>query len=659
MSGIVGIYYFDGRPAGAIELDRMLKKISHRGPDASGIWSEGAVGLGHQMLRTTTESFCEQLPRTSKGRNLFITSDARIDNRNELINTLGLNANAEDEISDSELILSAYERWADGCSERLLGDFAFAIWDSTKQRLFCARDHFGVKPFYYHASEKALCFATEIKALLCLPFVPFRLNDTMVADYLTGAHRGREETLYEGLMRLPPGHNLTADRNGLRLQSYWSLDPHAELRLKSDEQYTEAFRELFTEAVDCRTRSALPIGSMLSGGLDSSSITCRAQELLAQDGRQQLQTYSAIFDQVAQCDERLFINAVRAEKNIDSHFVIGDQKGPLTDLDRVLWHEDKPVFGPNLFLHWELYKAASHNGVRVILDGFDGDSAVSHGYHYLNELASEGRWFKLTREAIMLFRNLGDSPWKPLARYAQHYGLNPLISRSRALKTARRIWRALARRSFDRNNQSPQPFELRSLINPDYAESIGIGERYRAWRKAQSFSARTERESHYRTLTQDSLPLAFELFDGAAAAFGIEARYPFWDKRLVEFCLSLPPEQKLRRGWSRFVLRKAMAGILPEKIQWRRDKIDFIPVFHHGLLTFDRERLDEDILNRSFDIEKYVNVSALHDLYSRIASGKPMDVAKELLAFWKVASFALWAQHARKEHILKKEVIPV
>src|SRR3989442_1004237 len=219
-------------------------------------------------------------------------ADARIDNRAELCSVLS----APSTVTDAELILQAYARWGERCPEHLLGDFAFALWDARRGFLFCARDHFGVKPFYYHHRPGRLfAFASEIKGLLVLSDVPRRLNETRVADYLVPLLEDKEITFYEGIVRLPPAHHMTVSRDGVRIEQYWALDPDREIRMKSDGEYAAAFREIFTEAVRCRLARPIPVGSMLSGGLDSSSIVFVAPKLLAEDGSRELHTFSAIF----------------------------------------------------------------------------------------------------------------------------------------------------------------------------------------------------------------------------------------------------------------------------------------------------------------------------------------------------------------------------
>src|SRR3989442_1012999 len=205
VSGIAGLWRLDGRPTEPAELDRMLARLAHRGPDGAGAWRHGPVALGHRMLHTTPESLRECQPLVGTTGDLVLVADARIDNRAELCPLLP----APSDATDAELILAAYERWGEHCPEHLLGDFAFAIWDGRAQRLFCARDHFGVKPLYYHHRPSRLfAFASEIKGLLALADIPRRLNETRVAAYLVPLFEDKEVTFYEEIVRLPPAHRM-------------------------------------------------------------------------------------------------------------------------------------------------------------------------------------------------------------------------------------------------------------------------------------------------------------------------------------------------------------------------------------------------------------------------------------------------------------------
>jgi asparagine synthase (glutamine-hydrolysing) len=629
VSGVVGVYFLDGRPVGREVIERMTDSITHRGPDGVGIWNSGPVGLGHRMLWTTPESLHEQLPLEDKAGKIVLTADARIDNRDELIAALDLPRHAEREISDSELILRAYEKWGEQCPEKLLGDFAFAIWDDRRQHLFLSRDHFGVKPLYYYRSDRLFVCASEIKALLCVPEVPRRLNDARVADYLVPMMEDKAVTFYREIFRLPPGHSVTISREGAAVRPYWSFDPSREIRFNSDGEYAEAFRHLFTEAVRCRLRSAFPVGSMLSGGLDSSSVVCMARALLRKDGKQPLRTFSATFDDVPECDEQPFINAVLAQDGLEPHFVRADRISPLTDLVRVFHHEDEAVWVPNLFMLWGgVYNAARQQGVRVLLDGCEGDITVSHGYAHLADLTRRGRWWALMTEVVGLSKNLDVSLWKILWRL----GIRPVVP-----EPVVRTWRVLRRRQRSE-------YDINSIIKPDFARChLGkSSQRIERLPENQFRMVCYSKKSHWYDLTSGFNAYILEVADKATAAFSIEPRHPFYDRRLAEFCLALPPEQKLHQGWTRVIMRRALAGLLPDKIAWRGGKANLSRNFARGLLAFERETLEDVILNDSQTIEAYVDMTALRKAYNQYVSH---EGNADSLTVWKAVTLALWLRH--------------
>ena len=639
MSALVGLYHRDGGPVQRAVLEAMAECLAHRGPDSVGLWVEGAVGLGQRLLWTTPESVYERLPLVSDDGQLVLTADARLDNRADLIAALGGHASPPGMITDSHLILAAYERWGDQCVRRLRGDFAFAIWDSRRQRLFCARDHFGVRPFYYYLSERLFACATEIKALLRVPGVPRRLNERRVAAYLASLGDDPAATLYEGIVRLPPAHTLTVSRDALQLNAYWSLDPTRELRLASDADYAEALRALFTEAVRCRLRSAFPVGAMLSGGLDSSSIACTAQRLLRENGGGPLHTFSAVFDHVKECDERPFIQAVLDQKGMTPHVVHADSLGPWLDLEQVLWSQDEAVRTGNLYYEWRLYQMAQASGVRVILDGFDGDSTISHGLGYLAQLANSGQWLTLAREVIAYSRRT-HAPWASAVwAWFWKYGLEPALPRSRAAGPLRRLGRAVYRQAMRQQGSGASAADFTKLLRPDFVRRLDL--------PARSANGRvnhpTERQAHYDRLTEPGMPATLEVLGRAAGAFGIELRFPFWDIRLVEFCLSLPPEQKIRQGWTRYVMRGAMQGVLPPSVQWRPGKSDMHPGFEYGLWAHEQARLDRVMDTPVERLAPYVDMTVLRQAYARYRSRRPTEF--DVNAVWRAASLALWLEH--------------
>ena len=632
VSAIFGVWHLDGKLIARAEFERMSETLVHRGPDESNIWINDNIGMGHHMLWTTPESLVEFLPFEAIEGGAVITADARIDNRYELINKLGLNKRSLQPITDSEIILSSYQRWGQKCAEKLVGDFVFAIWDRQTKSLFCARDHIGVKCLYYHLSDKTLAFATEIKALLSLSEVPRQLNESRVADFLIATFEDRTSTFYKGIVRLPAAHTLTVTKNASQLKQYWSLDASRSLRLRSDDEYAEAFGEVFNTAVRCRIRSAYPVGSTLSGGLDSSSIACTARDLLKKQGNR-LHTFSAIFPglsekELRKIDERRYIEAVISQGGFDPFYLRADLLSPLCDFDKVLWHGDEVNWGPNLYIHWGLYNAAKERNVRILLDGLDGDTTVSHGLGFLTELAWTGRWRKLFSEAkgLAKVRNAYSA-----RRIIWEYGFKPLIP-----KTAVRLWHRLMA-------QQKNTTEYDRILNRGFARKIKQAEGLRD-QSSSARSAYTSRRSHFQSLNFALHPYTLELADKAAGAFGLEARFPFYDRRLMEFCLALPADQKLRDGWTRAILRRAMTGILPPAVRLRRDKANLSPNFTRKFFEYEGERI-KSVLEKKQTIAKYVDADVLKNTYSRCVS-QTRPNSSDALTIYRIVALSLWLQKA-------------
>ncbi|HMK34283.1 MAG TPA: lasso peptide isopeptide bond-forming cyclase [Desulfomonilaceae bacterium] len=625
MSGIVGIYFRDGRPGDTSSVQTMLAVLKHRGPDRHSTWTSGSTGLGHLMLFTTPESLHEELPFCSHG--LAITADARVDNRKDLVSALRLEPCSDNRNTDSRLILAAYEKWGERCSEKIIGDFVFCVRDELRDIVFCSRDGSGDRPFYYYLCTSFFAFASEIKGLMALEEIPRRLNETMVADYLIGMYDDQEITFYDRIRRLPPGHIITVGKDFHRIKSYWSLDPTREIRLGSDREYAEAFRDLFTEAVRCRLRSVYPVCSALSGGLDSSSVTCVARNLLKETGKGSLPTLSMIYDNVPECDERAYINAVISQGGITPHFFPGDTAGTLPYIGCAKWDHDDPFDAPN-----SLFEALTSLGplsdIRVGLDGIDGDTTVCHGYGYLVELVRQGRLPTLSREIAALADRL-QCPrrglWWRKAIRPQTPG------------RVRSVWRWLT-------DRGKFPWHREALIRRDFAERIGLKERFHALQEYRLEPLTSSRLDHFYSLTWGGVIQQMESLNKFSSRYSLELRHPFRDTRLMEFCLALPAEQKLSGGWPRRVLRLAMAGILPEDIRWRTDKVDFRPSFIYWAQALDRDLLKRAILGNADTLADYVDWKLLRDAYDKFVTN-PMDV--NMSDFWSVASLGLWLAQSR------------
>ncbi|GAB4523029.1 MAG: lasso peptide isopeptide bond-forming cyclase [Pleurocapsa sp.] len=612
MSAIMGLYYPNSKPVEPGNLQSMLDVLAHRGVDASNIWVSGKIGIGHRMLWTTPESLLEKLPFRDAIRHTVITADARIDNRAELISRLKLTDIPAEKITDTRLILEAYYKWGEQCPQKLLGDFAFAIWDERKEQLFCARDPMGIKPFYYYYAPNILAFASEIKALFCIPEIPQKINELKIAYQLAMFCEDQEATYYQNVFRLPSAHFFTIDSTGkLRVRRYWSLDINRRIKLKSHQEYTEAFKEIFFESVRCRLRSAFPVGSTLSGGLDSSSIACTANYLLQKSSRQKLHTFSAIFPSLPEADlrkidERYYMKQVQVLEGIQPHEVRTDLLNPLLDW---LWQEEEPILSPNIYIHDGLYNCAHENGVRVFLDGVDGDSTISHGWRYLTTLTYTGRWYKLYREIGAAARNLRISRKLLIREYCK----KPLLSEP---------WDYIKDKLFP----SADDYEL---VNPIFAQKVDLSQRIQTLSPDRLFL--TAREEHWLSLTTGLYPFAMEIADKATAKKSLEARYPFFDRRLMEFCLAIPLEQKFRQGYPRAILRHAMNNILPPEIQWRVSKGRLGSNFQRNLLNYQSQILEGVVSDRT--IEPYVNMSNLNSAYNRYGIRGQPDPGDDISVF--------------------------
>jgi asparagine synthase (glutamine-hydrolysing) len=362
------------------------------------------------MRWTTPEALRERLPLLSPHADFVLVADARLDNREELIGALSLESAQARKITDGQLILQAYQTWGEACPGRLEGDFAFVVWDEQQKRLFCARDTAGVRPFYYYSSPKLFAFASEIKSLLRLPELQPGLNERKVADFLLWSFEDKTETYYQNIIRLPPAATLVVDEVVHEPRQYWSLDPHFELHMHGEDEYVQAFKEQFDRSVCNRMRSPYPVGSALSGGLDSSAIACIARQKMALMNELPLKVFSAVFTAesgagVSDLDERDYIDSVLELGGFDHQYIPANQLSPLIDSQQLNEVLDEPFFSPTLFIFWGLFQSAHRQGVRVFLDGTDGDRTISFGTERLADLGRSGRWVALWKESSALAGN--------------------------------------------------------------------------------------------------------------------------------------------------------------------------------------------------------------------------------------------------------------
>jgi len=565
MSGIFGLFNQNGAPVAGGELDSMSSLLERRGPDQTAHWHEDSVGLGLTLLTTTPELAFEYQPVRHPATGCVIVADVRLDNREELLAALDLRDQA-DTLGDAGLILRAYLAWGEGCLDHFFGDFAFMLWDPRQRRLFGARDHFGMRPFYYHHTPgRFFAFASEPKAILVLPQIPYRINEGRIADFLVPLLEGidKTSTFFEEVYRLPPAHCVSVTPVRMHIRRYWTLEPGEELRLPSDEAYAAAFLEVFTEAVRCRLRSHGPVGSMLSGGMDSGAVVAVAKDILAGQGRGPLPTFSAVGPDSENCIETRTIHAALTMDGLDPTLIRHDRLEELMpELWEATWNLDEP-FEYYFTLARAVYLSAHRRGLRVLLDGVGGDNVLGEG-SYIARLIRRGRWVRAYRETLSYERFWGKEypAWREFCR-----GVRSAL----ATTPIRRLHRQLIgsynlRRTVLRDIRN-------SRIHPQFAARAGLEARLRTYYANSPIGrAASYVEERAQSLDQPYLIVARERYDRAASAVAVEPRDPFLDRRVVAFCLSLPGEQTFRDGWPKIILRRAMAGRLPDAVRWRNGK---------------------------------------------------------------------------------------
>lgn len=614
MSSITGIFYRNGRSVSFEQIKKMNDSLSHRGPDGNQVWFDGSVALGHQMLYTTPESIHETLPFEEENSGMIITSDARIDNRSDLAPLLGLEDN--ETIPDSIFILKSYQKWGENCPDKLLGDFVFAIWDKENQKLFCARDHMGIKPFYYYLSDDVFLFSTEIKALFSNQNIVLNLNELKAALYLINIPH-RDITFYKNIFTLKPSHSIRLTQHDSNFKQYWQLHPNFRINLESDEEYFAKFREIFAEAVKCRLRSVYPIGFDLSGGLDSSSIVCMSKEI---DSSMEINTFSMIFDEISESDETEYIEKIIESGSINANFVNGDHVDPFNHINSILWHVEQPFYTPNIALIWNKYNEMNKNGIRVLLAGHGGDQCISLGQNYFKDLFVNLKWKKLISEISYHSKVINKTKF------------NIFLQKS-FLPTLFDMTPYFSKYYFHRI------FAKKDFLNPEFSKRVGNKEYVKEFYQNIS-KANTARKIHYHYITYPIQSL-LEWINSATAAFLIEPTYPYFDKRLVEFCYGIPDDLKFKFGWNRYIQRKAMENILPKEIQWRNNKTGYDAVHRRNILLFKKDFLEKIIFEKNKELKNYVNLNKLQENYKNLESGVDVDYS---IYIWLSTIFYLWYQ---------------
>lgn len=642
MSGIFGMFHADGKPVERTCLDLMNGAMKHRGPDGSGLFTEDMIGLGHLAAHITPESVYENLPLALCDRGPVITADARIDNRDELFERLGIHGTERERTPDGQLILAAYQAWGEDCPNHLVGEFAFAIWNRETRTLFCARDHMGFRPLFHCRTPGCFVFSSEIMPILDLPFVRPELEEWALARALVKmpGMPGGELTFFKGVLELRMGCTLTV-RTGsddIKIRSYWNPLDTPRPSCSSAAEYAEAMRELVSEATVCRLRRLpdIKVGVMLSGGLDSSALACIAARKLAERGDNLVSVSSVLRPDHGgiEKDERPYIQAVLdQEPNIVPHFVTADGVSPFDGLE-TFFSEAGMVGNVYHYMDHALKQKARDQGVRLLFCGLGGDHMASYsGKDVWNSLVPWLMWGRAVRLAREIAAAENRSAILVLARGL----LSPL-------RTGLRI----------KNN--PDGLAL-SAINPEFLKRLGID--------PQDLGKYTRPPNHASAITDKITrgKFAVGMENIRNARYGMVGLYPYFDKRIVEFFLQVPPEYFMAGGRSRGLFRLAMEGILPPSIQWRKDKLPYSPDFHRRLMN-DRSSVLALLRTIGPDdsVRDYLDIERIREQMERVrpvAGWADWDKVGMGVVFGGVQliRFLRWFKSGRKNDLLPDECV--
>ena len=638
MCGIAGIVLPQPEPVDRELLQAMHAQLVHRGPDDEGTWYHPGVGFAFRRLAIVDLSERGHQPMEFQG--LTLVFNGEVYNYRELRVELEQFGHKFYSDTDSEVVLHAYQQWGESALQRFNGMFAFAIFDTKTRTLFCARDRLGIKPFYYAHRPASFVFASEPKSLLTDPSLRQLHVPNMVRFLGEGLVDDETATFFDGIQALPAAHYLQLHEGTLKLTRYWDLQEEARRQavttmelggprfqaapegyfpeIEGLEEAADELRSLLCDSVRLRLRSDVPVGTCLSGGLDSSSIVSLASRLK----NEPVCTFSSIYPQ-RDCNEENFVRHVVEGFQTDATRVEPVADNLPNVFSKIAWFQDEPTAGPGLYSQWHVMDAAREK-VTVLLDGQGGDELLA-GYHY---------YFTdyLTTLAQDLVRQGG--------RQGELLGVVPVIDEvtGRAhTEVASKAWKRARRPSFLKLFRRERPGKIKAspLFNRDFATSITPRDQIRTTPNRPFQETLNQRL--YSDLTRYSIPCLLRYEDRNSMAFSLEARTPFLDHRLVEFCFALPFRLKISPPHTKLLLRKAMETWLPEPVLTRSDKMGYPTPASHWFRGPLKEWIEELIHGRSLKEHGLLDPEACQRSLQRHLEGE--DRSWEL---WRIASVEAW-----------------
>ena len=554
MGAIGGLFHRDGAAADVQAAEKLRKALGPRAlSTAATLKTSGPVALVHAALPATPEAVDEVQPVCDSRSESQLIFEGRLDNRADILAATRMSPGS----SDAELALGAFLKWDTGFCSRLLGDFAIAVWDPRRHRLLCIRDAIGLKPFYYSSSGSRLVWSTELAAVLSVPWMHLEPSELGIAEQLLFVPLTLTETLYAGVLRLPPAHLLIADESGVRLERYWDIDPDRRVRYRTSEEYAAHLRTLLTEAVRCRMRTVGPLFSDLSGGVDSSTVTALATSLSDSENAT-VEAFSTVYPG-QECDESMFIDAVVERSGVRcSRFEVAPA-GAYPYVEGARDSKDRPDFPVTARSLPARLEHAREAGSRAMLTGDGGDEWLGGSAFILADDLWYLRWATLAQRVAARWGTT--SPHSVIWNDA----LKPLV-KHRGPKRIREL--LLSRRPSHLGS---------SCINPSFEARISLQSRPRVGLDPQTWAGLSRAALHFQLASPNAVQTA-EMMARTASHFGLEYRSPLTDRRVVEFVLATPASEWATPGLTKPLLRRAAGPFLPPAVAWRTDKADFSTV---------------------------------------------------------------------------------
>lgn len=618
ISGIISNYQIP-----TTTLEQMTDIIAHRGPDGFGYFSDIGIALGHRRLAIVDLTESGHQPMTYLDK-YVITYNGEIYNYIELRQELADAGYRFQSETDTEVIMAAYDKWGVDCVHRLNGMWAFVIYDKTTRSVFCSRDRFGVKPFYYWVGpDQTIYFASEIKQFTVIPGWRAQVNSQRAYDYLVfSLTHHTDETLFRNVFEIKGGSSIYLTLADIQIQNdgrlpikrWYQLTP-ATFTGDFEASATE-FRRLFMDSVRLRLRADVPVGSCLSGGLDSSSIVCSANILLKASEEPYSQMTFSAYNEQEQFSEKKWVDTVLDTTNVDGHHVYPLFSEMFDSLSQMTWHQDEPVSGAGVYSQWCVFRLGAQHKIKVMLDGQGADELLA-GYSSffaprLKGLLKSGRLLTLVAELRLIKQNHGVSYLDSLIRV-----IDLLLPKS---------IRKLLHLQAGSQDYAPE------WLNQEILQASPDSPYHNLGDKIDSVKAMSRRQ-----FETTHLPTLLHWEDRNSMAHSIESRCPFLDYRLVEFAMGLPDSYKLADGITKRVLRRGMNGILPNIIRDRVSKLGFMAPEEMWMKTINPDIFREKMKAAIEASDGILNASALQVLEDTITGNREFTALP-----WRLINFGLW-----------------